>query len=91
VAAVGCKTLTGGARLSARAGDAGLRRLLGRAGPKGKQAGLLRRFGFLFFFFLFLFQIQILFPNQINYKQTPNSNRDLNPATKNNAPACMQQ
>jgi hypothetical protein len=93
VAAVGCKTLTGGVRLSARAGDGAAEWIwwagAGPIGEAGRAAAVV--WVSFFFFSFFFFKSKSLFPNQINFKQTPNSNRDLNPATKNNAPACMQQ
>jgi hypothetical protein len=72
----------------------------GRAGP-GSSAGLgcaagkgedglgLSGCGLVFFFFFFIYKSY--FQTSLNIKQTSNSNRDLNPTTKNHAPACMQQ
>jgi hypothetical protein len=42
-------------------------------------------------FLFFSFSFTNLFQTNLNHKQTLNSNQDLNPTTKNNAPACMQQ
>jgi hypothetical protein len=69
VAAVGCKTLTGGVRLSARAGDGAAEWIwwagAGPIGEAGRAAAVV--WVSFFFFFLFLFQIQILVskPNKL--------------------------
>jgi hypothetical protein len=48
--------------------------------------------GLVFFFFFFFVSIpNSYFQTKLNNKQTSNSNQDLNPTTKNNAPACMPQ
>jgi hypothetical protein len=79
--------------LSASAGGAELRwgcwAALGRLGLGGLGCYGLRVW--FSFFFPFPFSNPNLLKPKINYKQPLNSNQDLNPTIKNNAPACMQQ
>jgi hypothetical protein len=68
---------------TARGGGPALGRQ-GRAGPAAVCCSC-------FLFFSFSFTFPNLSPNQFKQQTTLNSNQDLNPTLKNNAPACMQQ